>query len=262
MTIPRNAVLLTIALTFVALSSMAVAQPEKFIKAGPDSILMVLIPGGEFMMGDTSEGDHNPPHAVYVDSFYMSVYEVTCAQYQRFCTDNSHVLPEYWGVKEYHSGPDFPDHPVVGVSWRDATAFAKWIGGRLPTEAEWEYAARGGNAGQKYVWGDELNPDSANYKSEGTVPVGGYSPNGYGLYDMTGNVIEWVQDIYGEGYYSYSPEKNPLGADKGRFRVIRGGGWHTGPGCVPVYHRNALPSGWQDINVGIRCVRNLHPANE
>jgi len=160
-------------------------------------------------------------------------------------------------MPQFHNGPDFPHHPVIGVSWADAKDFAKWIGCRLPTEAEFEYAARGGFAERRYSWGDELNPDSANYKSDSTKVVGSYPPNAFGLYDMTGNVCEWVQDRYQDTYYMTSSERNPEGPESGRFRVIRGGGWHTGPGCVRVFHRNALPSNWQDINVGFRCVKSL-----
>jgi len=221
---------------------------------------MVLIPGGEFMMGaDNPSGDH-PLHKVHLPSFYLDTYEVTNAQYLRFCRETGRRLPEFWGQDHYHCSEKFPDHPVVGVNWGDAAAYAQWAGKRLPTEAEWEYAARGGRTGMAYPWGDSLSPAQANYYRtgvEGTKPVGSYPPNGYGLYDMAGNVVEWVQDRYDPDYYLNSPSDDPPGPEKGRFRVIRGGGWHSGPSCNRVYYRNALPPNWLDFNVGFRCARDV-----
>lgn len=222
---------------------------------------MVLIPGGEFLMGKDDEGDCSPAHKVYVDSFYIDKYEVTNAQYYQFCKETERKLPEFWGIAEFHSGPDFPDYPVIGITWRDAEAYAEWAGKRLPTEAEWEYAARGGLVGMNYPNGDEVDSTQANYSVKGimrgTVPVDSYSPNGYGLYNMSGNVWEWVSDYYDGEYYKESPSKNPQGPEDGKFRVIRGGGWHSGPYCNRVYYRKALPSNWVDFAVGFRCVRDL-----
>jgi formylglycine-generating enzyme required for sulfatase activity len=225
---------------------------------------LVLIPGGAFEMGDESRPDRRPVHTVRIDTFYIDAREVTNAEYLAFCEATERNLPEFWGMQRYRSGPDFPDHPVVGVSWYDATAYAEWRGKRLPTEAEWEYAARGGLVGEPYPHGGTLAPSDGNYsKSElnGPVPVGSYPPNGYGLYDMLGNVCEWVFDRYHPDYYSASPDDNPRGPEEGDLRVIRGGGWHTGPGCTFVYHRNALRGNWLDFNVGFRCARD-HRAGE
>ncbi len=221
---------------------------------------LVLIPGGEFLMGKDEEDDHGPAHKVYIDSFYIDKYEVTNAQYLKFCEETGRNLPEFWGKKEFHSGPDFPNHPVVGISWSDAKSYAQWAGKRLPTEAEWEYAARGGLVGMNYPNGDELDSADANYTlggPEGIAPVGSFPPNNYGLYDMAGNVFEWVSDYYEGDYYETSPYKNPTGPEKGKFRVIRGGGWHSGPYCNRVYYRNALPGQWVDFAVGFRCAKNL-----
>lgn len=220
---------------------------------------MKLVPGGDFVMGSGDEGDHSPSHIVRLDTFYIDQYEVTNAQYHRFCRETGRSLPEFWDKDVFRCSLDYPDHPVTGVSWSDAAAYAKWCGKRLPTEAEWEYAARGGLPGRNYPNGDTLTSADANYtKSEqgGTVPVGSYPANGFGIHDAAGNVAEWVADWYSADYYAVSPVANPKGPGKGKFRVIRGGGWHSGPSCNRVYYRNALPSNWLDFNVGFRCAKD------
>ena len=233
---------------------------------GADVDELVLIPGGEFRMGSGLERDHSPVHTVYVDSFFMDKYEITNAKYFAFCQATGHRLPAFWGLERFRSGPDFPAHPVVGVSWYDANAYASWCGYRLPTEAEWEYAARGGLVDKNYPNGDTLDPSEGNFSQSGKgglVAVGSYAPNGYGLHDMQGNVVEWGRDHYDPVYYATSPKMNPQGPETGglrpepvRFRVIRGGGWHSGLYCNRVYYRNALPANWVDFNVGFRCVKN------
>ena len=220
---------------------------------------MILIPGGEFEMGKKGKDDHSPAHEVYIDEFYMDKYEVTNAQYFEFCQATDRNLPEFWGMDHFRSGPDFPNHPVTGISWYDAKTYAEWAGKRLPTEAEWEYAARGGFVGKDYPHGDKIDSTNTNFsKAErgGTVPVGSYPPNGFGLHDMVGNVVEWVADYYGSDYYKESPAENPTGPKDGKFRGIRGGGWHTGPSCSKVFYRNGLPPGLLDFNVGFRCAKD------
>lgn len=247
-----------LALDFAISSSQSDQELEQ---ASAVQAELVLISGGEFLMGKDEKGDHGPAHKVYVDSFYMDKYEVTNSQYLEFCEETGRGLPEFWGRKEFHSGPDFPDYPVVGISWRDAKAYAEWAGKRLPTEAEWEYAARGGLVEMSYPHGDELDSAGANYTLadlEGTVAVGSFRPNGYGLHDMAGNVWEWVADYYDGKYYKTSPYKNPTGPDEGKLKVIRGGGWHSGPSCNRVYYRNALPANWVDFAVGFRCAKDIH----
>lgn len=219
---------------------------------------LVLIPGGEFRMGIEGEGDDSPAHKVRLDSFYMESCEVTNAQYAKFCEEKGEELPFFWGMEKFRCGPDFPNHPVVGVTWSDAKAYAEWRGMRLPTEAEWEYAARGGLDGKQFPNGDDLDSNMANFRpSSGTLPVGNYPPNGYGLYDMAGNVVEWVHDYYDKDYYRTSPSENPRGPEDGKFQVIRGGGWHSGRSCNSVHYRNCLKSNWSDFNVGFRCARDL-----
>ncbi len=222
---------------------------------------LILIPGGEFIMGADGEYDHSPAHTVQIDSFYLDKQETTNAQYLEFCQKTERKLPEFWGMDNFHSGPDFPDHPVVGISWDDAKAYAEWAGKRLPTEAEWEYAARGDLVGNDYPGGAEIDTTICNFtfegNSRGAMSVGSFSANGFGLYDMSGNVVEWTADYYEKDYYRNSPLKNPAGPKSGKFRVIRGGGWHSGPFCNRVYFRNALPANWLDINVGFRCAKDL-----
>jgi formylglycine-generating enzyme len=224
---------------------------------------MALIPAGEFVMGVEGTSDDSPPHTVRLRAFYLDPCEVTNAEYAAFCKATGRTMPFFWGLDRFRSGPKYPDHPVVGVSLGDAREYAEWRGKRLPTEAEWERAARGGLAGGKYVGGDVLDSSKVNYtrsKQDGPVRVGSYAPNGYGLYDMAGNVQEWVADRYDAGYYAVSPSDDPPGPDKGRFRVIRGGGWYTGPMCMDVARRYALPANWFDFNVGFRCARDASPA--
>lgn len=219
----------------------------------------VLIKGGSFRMGADTRGDHQPAHLVELNDFYIDRYEVTNEEYHAFCQATKRKLPEFWGMDRYRSGLAYPRHPVIGISWADAVAFSQWCGKRLPSEAEWEYAARGGMVNKKFPLGDELSPDDGNYTKsgqKGPIEVGSYAPNGFGLYDMQGNVLEWVHDRYGANYYEQSPRRNPRGPKSGRFRVIRGGGWHSNATCNQVFWRNALPANWVDFNVGFRCAKD------
>jgi formylglycine-generating enzyme len=218
---------------------------------------MVSLPGGEFVMGRDGSGDYAPAHTVRISAFLMDAREVTNAQYKEFCDRTERKLPIFWGMEEFRCGPDFADHPVVGVSFYDARSYAEWRGVRLPTEAEWEYAARGGHQGWAYSHGDTLHAHLYAPTKEGTSPVGSFPANGFGLYDMTGNVLEWVTDYYDGNYYDTSSPVDPQGPATGKFRVIRGGGWHTGPSCAKVHHRTGLQSNWLDFNVGFRCAADI-----
>ncbi len=227
---------------------------------GKDGAEMVLITAGEFQMGSNDGQDNEKPvHSVYLDAFYMDKYEVTNAQYRKFMDATGYKAPSYWNDPKYND----PKQPVVGVSWNDAKAYADWASKRLPTEAEWEKAARGGLAGKKYPLSDNISHDDANYSGTGgkdqwkyTSPVGSFSPNGYGLYDMAGNVWEWCSDWYDSGYYSNSPESNPTGPSSGTSMVIRGGSWYYFDDILRVAYRYDLGSfPASGVGLGFRCVQ-------
>jgi formylglycine-generating enzyme len=242
-------------LIFILLSYEIPAQID-------DTIKMVLLPGGSFTMGKTiqQEADFSPAHAVTLDSFYLDVHEVTNAEYKIFCTAIGYKYPEFWNTDLFRSGDKYPDYPVVGISWSDASKYASWAGKRLPTEAEWEYAARGGLAGKEYPNGDTLGRTEAkkllNPWINGIVEVARFKPNAYGIYDMDGNVWEWVADGYDENYYKESPVDNPKGPVNRFNRVIRSGSWHSGGMCKKVYYRKGLPANWVDFGVGFRCAKD------
>ncbi len=229
---------------------------------------MVLIPAGEFQMGSNDYDDEKPVHTVYLDAFYMDVYEVTNAQYKKFMRATGHPAPSYWNDANYNA----PDQPVVGVTWYDAAAYCQWAGKRLPTEAEWEKAARGGLVGKKYPWGDAIDSSQANYNRNvgRPTPVDKYPPNGYGLYDMSGNVWEWCMDAYDSGFYGKGPKNNPVAGGIISFvnnsftnvknlRVCRGGSWYNNPRFVRVANRdNYDPTGTYPY-IGFRCAGFVTP---
>ncbi len=251
----KLAIVLT-AILLATLPAQSSAQESTTNTSDKQLTELVLVTGGEFMMGQEGEANNSPVHKVRLNSFYIDKHEVTNAQYHSFCMQTERALPIFWGMEEFRCGPDFADHPVVGVSWAAAKAYAEWAGKRLPTEAEWEFAARGGLAGKKFPGGDEMDDTAANFKSDGTVPVTSYQANGYGLYEVSGNVREWVADYYEEFYYSASPEDNPKGPESGTFRAVRGGGWKSGKMCCTVDARICLPTYWVDFAVGFRCAKD------
>lgn len=226
----------------------------------PDSN-MVLIPAGNFIMGKNTgnPSDWQPEHPVSIDAFYLDRYEVTNKQYYEFCIKTNSPLPEFWGSPQFKCSLDYPDHPVTGISYLNAEKYAKWAGKRLPTEAEWEYASRGGMQSRNFPWGDQIDSTKANYgkKFKTTLKVGSFKPNAYGIFDMSGNVWEWTSDNYGDDYYSKSPARNPKGPANSRFKVIRGGSWHSGAMCLQTYYRNGLSASWVDFAVGFRCAGDL-----
>lgn len=242
---------------------------------------MVLIPAGEFQMGSSEGTDEKPVHAVYIDAFYMDEHEVTNAEYKRFLDANprwrKNRIPtvyhdgdylKHWNGNNYPSGKG--EHPVTYVSWYGAMAYAKSVGKRLPTEAEWEKAARGGLEGEKYPWGSDIDSTKANYgkKNDGTTRVGRYSPNGYGLYDMSGNVLEWCLDAYDKVFYGRSARQNPIAGGSvssvttdfskvGTQRVLRGGSWSVLSQSIRVADRAKGDPKLSYFGVGFRCVKDV-----
>ncbi len=242
---------------------------------GNDGAEMVLIPAGEFQMGSNNgDEDEKPVHTVYVDAFYMDVYEVTNAQFKAFVDVNPQWQKDQISTN-YHdgdylnpwSGNSYPvgkgNHPVTYVSWYAAMAYAEWAGKRLPTEAEWEKAARGGLQGQKYPWGNGIDAGQANYRQNlgGTTAVGSYGANGYGLYDMAGNVWEWCVDTYKADFYKVAPPRNPayLTDQTNTSRVLRGGSWFNTARYLRVADRGrGSPTGSYSYD-GFRCARAVTP---
>ncbi|RLB07116.1 MAG: formylglycine-generating enzyme family protein [Deltaproteobacteria bacterium] len=219
-----------------------------------DGMHMVLIPAGEFMMGsENGEQDERPVHKVWVDAFYIDEHEVTVGQYRKFLQETGYPPPRFWNPEL-----DKDNEPVVGISWYDACAYAKWAGKRLPTEAEWEKAARGGKQLKPFPYGDEISTELANYESRGISPVKSYPPNGYGLYDIVGNVWEWCYDWYDEHYYKYSPFRNPMGPVNGRMKVVRGGAWYSNRDHLRVSNRRAVDPHAKSYHIGFRCVISVN----
>jgi serine/threonine-protein kinase len=235
---------------------------------------LCLVPAGEFLVG-SPEGEgfdrEHPQHTVYLDAYYIGRSPVTQRQYARFVRDTGHRLPHWSSIfaKKYNwdesrKAPPHgkENHPIVLVSWGDAVAYCEWAGLQLPTEAEWEKAARGID-GRSYPWGDQEPTErlcNFNDNERGTTAVGRYSPQGdspYGCADMAGNVDEWCADWYDEDYYSRSPPENPAGPDSGEYRVVRGGSWgrSSWPHGVHITRRVGYnPDKTSDI-VGFRCAR-------
>lgn len=244
-----------------------------------DDSEMVLIPAGSFSMGCLFSGgrsDETPMHEVELNPFYMDVNEVTVGQFRGFVAESGYdydfdiAWHKTLGTVAKYSPTE--KHPMIYVDWRDAVAYSKWAGKRLPTEAEWEYAARGGlvgkrpdgteaSYGREYSWGDEIDGTEANYdkKLGRTSVVGSYKANGYGLYDMAGNVWEWCSDWYGNDYYSKrwhanSTAKNPRGPATGSGRVFRGGSWSSTAFSLRVARRGYHSPYHRSDDLGFRCV--------
>ncbi|HEX7229773.1 MAG TPA: SUMF1/EgtB/PvdO family nonheme iron enzyme, partial [Candidatus Binatia bacterium] len=232
------------------------SSSSPYINKSKDGGAMVSVAAGAFWMGsEDGDPDEKPRRRVYLDAFRIDKYEVTNVLYRQFMEATGHRAPEFWT----NSSVNAPKQPVVGVSWHDASVFCRWAGKRLPTEAEWEKAARGTD-GRKYPWGeqwDSSRANSAEARLGKPAAVGsfatGMSP--YGVDDMTGNVWEWVADWYDANYYRTAPNRNPKGPESGENRVVRGGSWVYFADSL----RTSVRSGWSPMNtnmsIGFRCAQ-------
>jgi formylglycine-generating enzyme required for sulfatase activity len=231
---------------------------------GDEGREMVMIPEGPFTMGSRDgDPDEAPEHQVYLSAYYIDKKEVTQGEYERYMKMTKRGKPFVPVFEDDIAKITKPDLPAIGMSWTDADAYCRWAGKRLPTEAEWEKAARGEDR-RRYPWGNEFGLGHANVNGDEDgfqylAPPGsfesGRSP--YGLYDMTGNVAEWVADSYEEHYYSKSPYRDPKGPEEGQNKIIRGGSWRE------TEHNARIPKRFQarmwrtDSTIGIRCARDI-----
>jgi formylglycine-generating enzyme required for sulfatase activity len=260
---------------------------------GKDGTPMALIPAGPFTMGSAEEDlqEIAPKHRVEISAFYMDVHEVTNERFALFLNtrgfseeeEKSRKTREGWVVirsdlerkerrtmwpteiiyenGEYFAFDGFESYPVTAVNWEAANEYCAWAGKRLPTEAEWEKAARGGLEEKRFPWGDELPTGGVafnrlwrdNFTPPPSELVNSYLPNGYGLFNMAGNVWEWVSDWFHPSYYHESPKKNPRGPETGEFKVLKGGSWISDPSDLRVAARNFNPPFIADAGMGFRC---------
>jgi len=264
------------------------ARFEKMTQAiAPD---LARIPGGEFLMGAADgEEDERPVHRVHVSEFLVGRAPVTQEEYARFVAATGHPAPAVralplivvegrdlefrelaapyaWSEARPPAGQGA--HPVVLVTYEDAVAYCGWLSAevgrpfRLPTEAEWEKAARGGLDGRRYPWGDEFESARCNYladpaskRQRGTRPAGTFEPNGYGLFDVVGNTWEWVSDWYARDFYSLGDMQDPIGPDSGTFRIVRGGAWvNDDANMLRCAYRHRVPPDTYAYSVGFRVV--------
>jgi formylglycine-generating enzyme required for sulfatase activity len=229
--------------------------PKKITDA--KGVSMMLVPAGEFVMGNDNSGDdEKTAHMVYLDAFYMDTYEVTNALYKD-CVDTGSCTPPKYTSTGYYGNSQFDDYPVVYVDWYQALNYCEWHGTRLPTEAEWEKAARGVD-GRTYPWGQEIDCSKANYEScvGETTKVGIYvdGKSLYGVYDMTGNVMEWVSSLYKP--YPYDPNDGRESLTALGERVLRGGSYKCSPGSSDTAFRGLYDPATAFENRGFRCAKS------
>ena len=266
----RTSIVLTILLLLISNTDAKaqldrIGKPKALDQTAVADTPLVEIPAGEFAMGlDGMQAleDERPKHQIWLPAFLIDLHEVTVGQYASFLTATNHLAPWEWDKVNLsqHS-----NRPVIGVDWPDADAYCQWKGKRLPTEAEWEKSARGTD-GRLYPWGNQSpTKDLANFAlgarfsySQVLMPALSYErgKSPYGLYQMAGNVWEWVQDWYGADYYKTSPEHNPQGPDQGKFKVLRGGSWSDLPKYLLTYGRFKLPPETRNSYTGFRCAKS------
>jgi formylglycine-generating enzyme len=222
---------------------------------------MIEIPAGWFEMGcDAGQDVERPVHRVWVDSFTIAETQVTVAEYAKFLDATLRPPPPTWNDPNFNH----PEHPATAVSWFEATAYCEWLSEttgthyRLPSEAEWERAARGGVDGKLFPWGDDPPQSRPHYDSlwkSGPEPVRRSGPNAYGLYEMCENVHEWCSDWFQADYYSNSPERNPQGPESGERKSSRGGSWRHHIKIARCSARSSIPPQFQYADYGFRLAR-------
>ncbi len=236
----------------------AVPAPGAVRSNSKDGLKYVWIAPGSFQMGcspgDTEcGGDEKPPHQVSITKgFWLGQTEVTVGAYKRFTGATGRHMPD---APTFNSSWANDSMPILNVTWNDAHDYCTWAGGRVPSEAEWEYAARAGSTEARYGSLDEVAWYSANSGSQ-THPVGEKRVNGFGLFDMLGNVWEWVNDWCDQNYYQSSPSQDPTGPTSGTLRVLRGGSWVVYPRFVRVSFRTGFDPAYR-FDVGLRCAREV-----
>jgi formylglycine-generating enzyme len=218
----------------------------------------MLIPAGWFLMGsETGQDNERPVHRVYVDSFYLAAHQVTNSEYEQFISETGTAAPPFWNDANFNH----PQQPVVAVSWLEAVKYCAWLSlvtgekYRLPTEAEWERAARGGMDGQLYPWGNEPPQSLPEYDKRwqtGPEIVARYAPNAFGLHDICDNVHEWCSDWFSADYYATSPDHNPQGPERGERRVSRGGSWRHHIKASRCSARSSIPPEFHYADYGFR----------
>jgi formylglycine-generating enzyme required for sulfatase activity len=239
--------------------AVAVAPGDRLSQTLPERSVWVKVPAQTCQVGCTPQDsecsdNERPQHQAQLPrGFSLMATEVTVDAFRGFADAVNQPMAQQ---------PDWSggDHPVVNVTWSQASAYCQWAKGRLPTEAEWECAARGGEQGHIYPWGDRYEPGQANdsdgFRQAGTKRVGSYAPNTYGLYDMVGNVWEWVSDWFDDGYYAHAPLVNPQGPLSGQARVMRGGSWRPFPRVLRTSNRGRSQPDRTNYYVGFRCARD------
>ncbi len=219
---------------------------------------LTLIPAGWFLMGsETGQENERPVHRIWIDAFHFAVCQLTNVEYARFLHATASPPPPLWDDPNFNQ----PEQPVVAVSWFEAVKYCEWLCEttgrkyRLPTEAEWERAARGGVEGKLFPWGDNPPQSLPNYDQQwksGPEPVGCSTPTAFGLYDICQNVHEWCSDWYGPGYYGTSDERNPRGPETGERRASRGGSWRHHIKVTRCAARSSIPPQFQYADYGFR----------
>jgi len=224
---------------------------------------LVQIPAAWFLMGSSSGQDcERPIHRVWVDAFQLAATQITNAEYARFLVATGAEPPPFWHDPNFNH----PKQPVTGVSWHGAVRYCEWLSSqlarayRLPTEAEWELAARGGLEQKQFPWGDappQSLPDYASRWQTGPEPVARYAPNAFGLYDIGDNVHEWCSDWYDPNFYAISPERNPRGPDSGQRKASRGGSWRHQIKVARCSARSSIPPEFQYADYGFRIASDV-----